>query len=257
MESLATELAQLKSRLLRYVIFFAVMAVALLTLSADRCLLFGVERACLSSDGPTLATELFLTAKAQLVPDGVPVVALGPVSVFLAPFSFALLIAFLVTFPYGVLQAALFLRPALRREERRVLSVVVIPALTLFYSGATLAYCYIIPKTFAILYSFALPMGVAPMFALDDFLASTVLITLATGLAFLLPVAMALLSRIGLVPPTLWAARWRGALLSVLIFSAVVTPDGSGITMAFLALPLMVLYGAGVLAARSWAKLVY
>ena len=149
-----------------------------------------------------------------------------------------------------------FLRPALRPAERRILYSIVVPSIVLFYLGAALAYFAIIPKTFAVLYSFAPPMGIAPMFALDDFLASTVLMTLATGLAFLLPVFMVLLTRIGLVPSAFWIDRWRIALLGVLIFSAFITPDGSGITMAFLSLPLMMLYGAGAFVARSKDRLI-
>lgn len=256
MESVAGELEQLKGRIVRFIVVFFAVALGLLTLSFDKCHFSVLQLACFSFGSPSIATELFLAAQSLLIPSDVPVVALGPVSVFLAPLSFSLLAALLITFPYGLLQAILFLRPALRSSERRTVYVVAIPSLLLFYLGAALAYFLIIPKTFAILYSFAAPLGIAPLFALDDFLASTVLLTIATGIAFLLPVVMALLSRVGIVPSAFWLSHWRGALLSVLLFSAVVTPDGSGVTMVFLALPLMTLYGAGALIARPKRQLI-
>lgn len=256
MEFLANELEQLKGRIVRFAAAFFVVVFGLLTLSFGECRYSVIHLSCLAFGTPSIATELFLSAQSLLVPIGVPVVALGPVSVFLAPFSFSLLAALLITFPYGLLQAVLFLRPALRSNERRTVYAVAMPSLFLFYLGAALAYFLIIPKTFAILYSFAAPMGIAPMFALDDFLASTVLITIMTGLAFLLPVMMVLFSRIGIVSPMFWSSHWRGAFLSTLLFSAVVTPDGSGITMVFLALPLMTLYGAGTFIARSKRQLI-
>lgn len=246
----ANELEQLKAKIVRFTAAFFVVVLGLLTLSFGQCHYPAIQFSCLVFGAPSIATELFLSAQSLLVPSGVPVVALGPVSVFLAPLSFSFLAAFLITFPYGLFQAVLFLRPALRPNERRTVYSIAIPSLLLFYLGAALAYFLVIPKTFAILYSFAAPMGIAPMFALDDFLASTVLITVATGLAFLLPVMMVLFSRIGVVPPMFWYSHWRGAFLSTLLFSAVVTPDGSGITMVFLALPLMMLYGAGAFIAR-------
>jgi sec-independent protein translocase protein TatC len=250
MHSLADELEHLKWRVVRYGLVFVAVTGGLLVFSSGSCQLWGRSFLCPTLGGPSLATELFLAAQTFLVPPGVAVVALGPVSVFFAPLSFALLVAFLATFPYGLFQAAGFLLPALRPTERRVIVATALPALILFYLGAALAFFFVIPKTFALLYSFAPSLGVAPLFALDDFLGSSVLLTLAAGLAFLLPVAMALLSRAGLVPRSFWIVHWRGALLLVLVFSAMITPDGSGVTMAFLALPLMGLYGAGIAAAR-------
>lgn len=249
MEPLVQELKSLRTSLVRFVIVFSGLVILLLGTTSGECEIFGRTVPCPVLGTPSIATELFLEAQALLVPTGVPVVALGPVSAFFAPLCFALLAAALLTFPYALYLLGSYLWPALHPLERRILILTILPALTLFYIGAALAYFVIIPKTYTLLYSFALPMGVTPMFALDDFLASTTLLTLLTGFAFLLPVGMVLLSRIGLIPATFWRSHWRGALLVTLIFSAIVTPDGSGVTMVFLALPLMILYGSGVIAA--------
>jgi sec-independent protein translocase protein TatC len=251
MSGVAAELGELKGKLSRFVGMFLLMSFGLLSLTIQKMTIFGVSVPVPVFGAPTLATQAFLAAKTSLIPEGIAVVALGPVSSFLAPVMMAFLLALLITFPFGVYSAVSFLRPALRPHERQILSRTVIPALMLFYLGCALSYFLIIPQTFAILYSFADPMGVAPLFALDDFILSVFALTVSIGFAFLLPVVMVFLSRIGLVPGAFWTRHFRGALLGMLIFSAIVTPDGSGVTMAFLLAPLLTLYGIGAFLARS------
>lgn len=235
MTRISHELEALKKTIVRFAIVFFLVFSGLLIFPSDR---------------PSFAMRGFLSAKESLIPAGVPVVSLGPVSSFVAPIMMAFLVALLVTFPFGLWSVVRFLRPALRPDERRTLSAYVVPALVLFYAGCTLAYFVIIPTTFSILYSFAAPMGVAPLFALDEFISSVFFLTISVGFAFLLPVFMAASSRIGLIPSGFWIRHWRGATLAAILFSAIVTPDGSGVTMAFLSAPLIVLYGIGVIAAR-------
>ncbi|MBP9751996.1 MAG: twin-arginine translocase subunit TatC [Candidatus Moranbacteria bacterium] len=233
MTRISHELEALKKTIVRFAIVFF--------LAFSGLLIF-------PSDGSSFATRIFLSAKESLIPAGVPVVALGPVSSFVAPIMMAFLIALLATFPFGLWSVVRFLRPALRPDERKTLSAHVIPALILFYAGCALAYFVIIPTTFSILYSFAAPMGVAPLFALDEFISSVFFLTISVGFAFLLPVFMAASSRIGIIPSGFWIRHWRGAILFAILFSAVVTPDGSGVTMAFLSAPLIALYGIGAVA---------
>ncbi len=238
MTDLKREFLALRKAIVRYVFCFLVVFSGLLALPLE---------------SSSYAGRLFLSAKNSLVPEGIPVVATGPVSAFVAPIVTAFLVAILVTFPLGIFFLIRFLRPALRREERRTLSLFVLPSLILFYGGCALAYFLIIPTTFRVLYGFSAPMGVEAFFALDDFISSVFFLTVSVGLAFLLPVVMIALSRIGIVPGLFWLRHWRGAMLAAIVFSAVITPDGSGVTMAFLSVPLVGLYvtGAAVAARRG------
>ena len=44
-----------------------------------------------------------------------------------------------------------------------------------------------------------------------------------------------------------WRRNLRYAIVAIVIFGAVITPDGSGVTMWFIAGPMMALYLAGML----------
>lgn len=243
MDGFFSQIEALKKTIFRYVLILFSVFVALLFLTPEM----------FDWDGPDVAASLavnaFLLMKQALIPPSVPVVTLGPVAPFVAPILVAFLLALLITFPSAIFFLGRFLAPALRPAERRTLFLFALPALVLFYAGISFAYFLVIPETFSVLYSFADPAGVVPMFALDQFLSSVFLLTILTGVAFLLPVVMAALGRIGLVQPVFWVRHWRGAVFATILFSAIVTPDGSGVTMAFLSGPILGLYAVGTVSA--------
>ena len=238
MERFSYELEKLRGTLVRPVVLFFVVSLALLVMGT-----------------PTFATQIFLSAKSFLVPSNVPLVALGPVSVFMAPIVISFLISLLITFPYLLYSLGSYLRPALRPKERAAMYTFVIPSLILFYLGCAFGYFLLIPATFSILYSFAAPIGVTPFFSLDSFISSVFLLTVSVGFMFLLPMLMALLAKFSIMPYERWLKNWRGMLVIALIFSAVVTPDGSGITMVFLFVPLVLLYGVGLAVCKKMAAI--
>lgn len=194
-----------------------------------------------------LALRVFTLMKAALLPPGVAIVALGPLSSFIAPITIAFMVSFIVSFPYLLYSLLRYILPALYPAERRTVSVLFYSSLVLFFAGCAFAYFLLIPYTFAILYSFAGPLGVTPFFSLDAFVAGVFGLTISAGIAFLIPIIMILLSASGLVSAHLWKRHWRAAMLIVVLFSAIITPDGSGVTMVILSVPLLLLYGAGAL----------
>jgi len=251
MKNFILELTELKNTLIHLTFIFLLVASILLFFTTGNVALFGVNIPVPTFGSPSIANEMFLMIKDYLVPAGVQLVTLSPISAFMAPILTAFLISLLLIFPYILYTFARFLLPALKENERKILKLLLIPSLALFYLGSALAFFVIIPKTFAILYSFASPMGVVPFFSLDEFISSVFLLTISVGVTFLLPVVMVVISRVNLVPRKFWQEHWRGAAVFVLIFSALVTPDGSGITMLFVSAPLILLYGAGAVATQS------
>lgn len=249
MEHIFYEFRKLKKTIIYFALAFFVVFIGILVLTSGEIIVWGLHIPILVNGSPALAAKIFLSAKSFLVPEGIPIIALNPMASFIAPIMMAFLVSLLVSFPFGLYLAARFVWPALRNYERRTLLIFIAPSLALFYLGCALAYFIIIPQTFAILYSFSAPMGVEPFFALDDFISSVFFITISVGFSFLLPVFMTALSRIGLAPRGFWMRYWRGAVITAIVFSAIVTPDGSGVTMIFLAGPLLGLYFIGAIAA--------
>jgi sec-independent protein translocase protein TatC len=79
----------------------------------------------------------------------------------------------------------------------------------------------------------------------DDFISFVLLFMLAFGLAFELPVLMYGLTALGIISSEFWKKNWRFAAIAIFVFGAIITPDGSGITMFLVALPMLALYVLG------------
>lgn len=244
-----SELVFLKQVLGRYLIFLFLTFALLLCGTVHSYTIGRYTIPGIAFGSPSIAVELYHYSRHVLIPPDVTVVTLGPVAPFVAPIMIALLASLLLTFPVGLFLIGRFLFPALRNSERRVMFFALVPALLLFYGGAWFAYRIIIPETFSTLYAFAEPLGVQPFFDIADFLPTVFLLVVSVGLVFLLPLGMFLLSKIQLVPAYFWRAHWRGAVLTTIIFSAVVTPDGSGVSMLLLSGPILGLYFIGLLLA--------
>jgi sec-independent protein translocase protein TatC len=74
------------------------------------------------------------------------------------------------------------------------------------------------------------------------------------GAAFQLPVVMFLLSKLNIVSPKKMSQYRRYAFLIILVASAIITPSTDPINMAFVAMPLTLLYEVGIVVSRLFAK---
>jgi sec-independent protein translocase protein TatC len=87
--------------------------------------------------------------------------------------------------------------------------------------------------------------------SVDEFIYYVIGLTSAVGVMFLMPLFMIMLSATGIIEPNFWAKKWQVACLTFLIASALITPDGTGITMMLLFAPLAVLYAGGYYFSRK------
>ena len=79
-----------------------------------------------------------------------------------------------------------------------------------------------------------------------DFVTFILQFLLAFGLSFQLPLVMYAISVSGAVDSDFWRKNIRYAIVIIVIFGAVITPDGSGVTMWFIAGPMIALYVTGM-----------
>lgn len=196
-----------------------------------------------------LASQAFHRIAADLVPVGVQLVVVRPIDGFLAEMTVAFGLATIMASPVLVGQAAGFILPALRPEERRGLRNLIAPVTLLFLLGAAFAYLYVLPFLLRTLYSYGDALGAQPLLQVSELIGFTVGIVLVMGAAFQTPVVMYGLTRAGLVEAALWARGWRHAIIAILVLSAVVT-DPTVVSQLVVAAPLLLLYGIGIVAAR-------
>lgn len=206
----------------------------------------------------SISVQFFQKMQRDLLPSNVTLVAMTPFSALNTQITVAALLALLCTFPFLVYRFIGYISPALYMNEKRALLTVLVPAIGLFAGGVFFAYRVVIPPTLRALYEYTVESGVTAIFSIDDFITFLVTFMFVTGILFLLPIFMVLLSFLGIISPLFWRTQWRYAMFIVLIFSAILTPDGSGVSMLLLSVPLGGLYaaGAGVAAMKKEVKSV-
>src|SRR5207249_710587 len=144
--------------------------------------------------------------------------------------------------PVIVYELGQFIGPALKPSERRLVVRITVPVLLLFLSGVLLCFIVVLPFTFNLLFSVQNLLGANLLILYgDSFIDFVLLFTVAFGLAFQLPVLMYGLSALGIVSSEFWKKYWRFAAIAIFLFGAIITPDGSGITMFLVALPMLAL----------------
>jgi len=198
----------------------------------------------------SFSVQIFNIIRYDLLPADVELLVTNPMSAFTSQIVFSILLAFLSVLPFFIYKVILYIQPALLPNERKAVLWSLLPFVILFFSGCAFSYFFIIPSTFKVLYPYAGSLHAVPFFSIDEFTYYIFSLMIAVGLMFLLPLFMAILSAIGIIKADFWKSKWRHASLFFLVFSAIITPDGTGVTMLMLFVPLLVLYFMGYIFAK-------
>jgi sec-independent protein translocase protein TatC len=138
-----------------------------------------------------------------------------------------------------------FFAPALHAHEKRVIVPVLFGMIFLFLAGVTLCYFVVMPFTLKFFMGFE-SAALTPMIEATQYFDFAFSMMLAFGLAFELPIAILLLSALGIVKPQFLSRYRRHAIVITVVVAAFITPDASPTTLFALSLPLYLLYELGV-----------
>lgn len=171
---------------------------------------------------------------------------------FTTKFKIALLLGFLGALPLSVYKVWRFVSPGLFARERRAIGPLILLSICLFYAGVAFAYFVMVKLTVAFLFKMMPPSVVATV-RLGSYISFVTKFCLTFGLVFQMPLVLAILSWLGLVPARALKRTWRYALVVILIIAAVLTPPDV-VSQTLMAVPMLVLYWIGYLLARSFEK---
>ena len=96
------------------------------------------------------------------------------------------------------------------------------------------------------LYRYGDSAGLVTFLNVIDFVTFVLQFLLAFGISFQLPLIMFAITVSGMVDAKFWRKNIRYAIIVIVIFGAIITPDGSGVTMWFIGAPMIGLYLAGM-----------
>ena len=164
-------------------------------------------------------------------------------------FRVALFFAAIVCSPIIIWEIMAFFLPALKENERKWVVPTVAAMVALFFLGMVFAYFVIQRPAFEWMTGESNAMG-AILPDAENYLGIMIGLELGFGVAFELPLVIFYLTILHLVPYATLRSAWRGVYVGILVFAAMVTPDASPITMAFMYAALMLLYEASLFVAR-------
>jgi sec-independent protein translocase protein TatC len=228
-ESFISHLIELRNRLLKVVVGFVLVFIALFPFANKIYALLAA---------PMLAN----------LPAGGQMIATAVTTPFFIPMKVAMMAAFIIALPHTLYQIWAFVAPGLYAHEKKLMVPVIVASSLLFLAGMTFAYFAVFPVVFGFIVSSA-PAGVAVMTDIAQYLDFVLTLFMAFGLAFEVPIAVVLAARFGWVTIAQLKEARSYVIVGAFVLGAIFTPPDI-ISQFMLAIPLWLLYEVGILIAQ-------
>lgn len=174
---------------------------------------------------------------------------LDPFEGFSVRFKVSLWASVVACSPVILWQILAFFLPALKPNERKWFMPTFAAGVALFILGTVFCYTIILDPAFTWLVDQS--RGFAEVTArASTFVDMIVKFEIGFGFAFELPLVIFYLVIFDIVPYKKLRSTWRGVYVGLMVFSAVVTPDASPVTMLLMFAALVVLYEGSLLISR-------
>lgn len=176
---------------------------------------------------------------------GLTLIGTAVAEAFFTKMKVALAAAIVVALPVLLWQSWQFVAPGLYEHEKRHTRAFVASGSIFFLAGAAFCYFVVIEQGMGFMLRRYEAIRVLPLIQVGDYLSQASRLVLAFGVMFQLPVAAFFLARVGVIDHKFLIKHSRYALVAIAIAAAVLTPPEM-ISMVFLMVPLMALYGVSI-----------
>jgi len=229
-----THLIEMRDRLLRVVIVVIVMFVGLFSFANE---LYNI-----------VATPLLIH-----LPEGASMIATKPAGTFFTPMKLALVFSIFISMPFILYQMWAFVAPGLYTHEKKMVMPLMFSSTLLFYLGMAFAYYVVFPLMFQFFIAMT-PEGVTVMTDIGEYLDFILKIFFAFGIAFEVPIVVILLIWTGMTTAEALAEKRPYMIVGAFVVGMLLTPPDI-ISQTLLALPMWLLFEAGLLASRYFVGL--
>lgn len=253
--TLSQHLEDLRKRVFRSVIAVGIFSFFILSFHLTQFMYDGI-RLYYPTFSPfnNMAAQFTISMKHHLLPSTVQLIQTAPGQAFFSQFYIAVLLGIVFAMPIMVKEFIGFLAPALHKKEIRIIRNITIPAIILFTLGGIFSYFFVTPYILQFLYKYGQSADLLTFLNITDFISFVLQFILAFGLSFQLPLIMYALAASGIIDPKFWRNNIRYAIIGIVILGAAITPDGSGVTMWFVAGPMILLYLIGMVVSERQAR---
>lgn len=183
-----------------------------------------------------------------IVERGITVIYTEMSAAMMTKMKVALIAGVVVASPFVFWQIWSFIKPALYKNERKVFRLTFLATVVLFLLGV--AFCYVAVYFLAV--DFFLVAGedlATPMLAIDKYVSFLFGFVVPFGLAFELPVALYITTKIGLTNHKMLASKRKFVILGIVIVAAFLTPPDV-VSQIMLSVPILLLFEISLLICR-------
>ena len=184
----------------------------------------------------------------EYLPATSSMIATEVASPFLTPFKLTLVLSFFAAMPYILYQVWAFVAPGLYQREKKIVIPLFCSSVILFYAGMAFAYYVVFPLVFLFFTSIA-PEGISVMPDIRSYLDFVLKLFFAFGLSFEIPIAVVILSWMGVVDPDNLAKKRPYVFVLCFVLGMLLTPPDI-ISQTLLAIPMWLLFEIGILFGR-------
>lgn len=170
--------------------------------------------------------------------------ALNPTEGFMLSIKLSLFAGIVLAFPLLLLFTLQFILPGLKKNEKRALWPAMAIGFGLFLGGVLFSYFFVLPKVLDFFYNYSQQMGVTNEWRIGYYISFATQFTLIFGLAFELPVVVMTMVKLGVLNYEIMRNTRSYAILAIVVIAALITPTPDVATLAFLAVPMILLYEA-------------
>ena len=179
---------------------------------------------------------------------GIEIIYTAMSEALVTKFKVALIAAVIAASPVIVLQVWGFIKPGLYPKEQKALRIVFFLALLLFL--LRVSFCYFAVYMLAVDFFLIQGNGLAtPMLSIDKYVGFLFGFIVPFGLAFQLPVALYLTTRMGWTNYRMLSSKRKYILLAVFVLAAILTPPDV-VSQVALGVPLYLLFEVSILVSR-------
>ena len=182
------------------------------------------------------------------LPEGTKMIATGVITPFLVPVKVTLLVAFILALPVVLYQMWAFVAPGLYSHEKKLAMPIIASSFLLFLVGVAFCYFFVFGTVFRVINELA-PKSVVVAPDIDSYFGFVMTMFLAFGITFEVPIVVVVLVRFGVVTVATLRSIRPYVIVAAFVVAALITPPDPG-SMLLLAVPLVLLYEAGLLVAR-------
>lgn len=179
---------------------------------------------------------------------GIEIIFTAISEVLLTKLKVAFVVAILVASPVIFWQLWSFLKPALYPKERTAIGLLFFISVFLFIGG--ICFCYYAVYSLAVDFFLVAGENIAvPMLSIDSYIGFIFGFIIPFGLAFLLPVALCITTRLGFTDAEMLASARKYIIFAIFVIAAILTPPDV-VSQISLGLPMCLLYELGIIAAK-------